>query len=248
MFDTQKILPKIKLGFDKNNNEIIFDLREKCNIFIAGDDLAKTKNIIHRILNQLLISKLNMHNELGFSKINFSFIDTRIYKFAGYGWFGKVIPTNGKANLELFNLNKEIIRRNKLFEFFDVKNIEEYNNLQDNIEQIMPYIILFYSEISELNCSVELKNKFKEILEKGKDVGIFVIATDENFKSVGELSSYFSTYFVTYNLERIPRKQIFDTLNISNNTKIKHDEIYLFDSKNEYKPNVITIQYINYQI
>jgi hypothetical protein len=173
----------IALGEDVEGNPVFTDLSSYPNILLSGTANAGKSMCLTSIVLSLVLN--NNPNEL-----RLLFIDLRRVEFSAFFDMPHLLSSviiNKTVAISAFDwLLKESDDRKRLFAKSNVRNIDEYNR-QAELNEKLPYIIVFISELSDL--MIEFPNKIQAAIIKltglARLIGIhLVVATQQTASEI----------------------------------------------------------------
>ena len=199
----------INLGVQIDGTPMFADLAKMPHLLVAGAT-GSGKSVG---LNAFIISliKAKRPHELKFVMIDPKRIEFSVYNNQEYMYM-PVITDNKKASLALQYLTEEMNKRYALFEQTKTKNIEEYNQKNEQI----PYIVTIVDEFSDLVLSDKEVEKYIQILaQKARAAGIhLIIATQRPSVDVvtGSIKANFPSRLAFKTASGVDSKTILDVM------------------------------------
>ena len=159
------------LGEDTSGKPIILDITNLPHLLIAGATGSGKSICINALLLSLLMSK--SPNELELILMDPKRVE--LTPFNGIPHLnGSVIVDTDKVSDKLDDLIHTMNERYKLLESNSVRNILDYNQ---NINNILPYIVLVIDELSDLIMTrgKDVESKLVRLAQLGRAAGIHII-------------------------------------------------------------------------
>lgn len=114
------------------------------------------------------------------------------------------IVRNNKEEMVMQKIAREIDRRYDLLLSKGVKGIEAYNSMVECAQDVLPYLLVFVHDFSDLVVNKSLLQGIQEMLLKGKKVGVLFVLfsnVEKKYLKLGMASS-FVQYFSKEDSER----------------------------------------------
>ncbi len=176
----------IALGVNTENKPVVVSLKKTSHLLVTG---ATGMGVIP-FLNTLLIS---LTYKCGADDLRLVLVDPVEVEFIKYKgipqlYGGKIYSEYSEIDNVLTRILNEIDDRLMIFQSFQVRNAEEYNDTIDkSVNRKMPKIVLVINDIYHFTCqSTKIKNEFlnklTRIMQKGRAAGVHVVlAVQENY-------------------------------------------------------------------
>lgn len=159
------------IGRDPNGKDVVEDLVQISNIFVAGTTGTGKSNL----LNTFIVDTIYNSNP---EEVKMILIDTRIINFQRFNniphlLIPAITDTKKACGVMAWTL-QECINRNELFAKNNVKNIEEYN---EKAQLKLPRIIVFIEDLCDLMAyeKEDIEEALIEIVKISRKVGIHLI-------------------------------------------------------------------------
>ena len=159
------------IGRDLNGKDVVEDLVQISNIFVAGTTGTGKSNM----LNTFIVDTIYNSNP---EEVKMILIDTRIINFQRFNKIPHLlipaITDPKKACGAMAWTLQECMNRNELFAKNNVKNIEEYN---ETAQSKLPRIIVFIEDLCDLMAyeKEDVEEALIEIVKISRKVGIHLI-------------------------------------------------------------------------
>ena len=167
----------VGLGKDIHGKCKIIDIKKTSHILIAGTTGSGKSIFLHVLINSILYKAKP-------SEVKFLMIDTKVVELSLYNKIPHllipVVTDKRKALGALAWICQEMDNRYVILANKGIKNIEEYNDKQDNAEKL-PNIILIIDEYADLieTDKKEIEEYIYLLTQKAKAVGIYLIIVTE---------------------------------------------------------------------
>ena len=166
----------IPMGVNEKGEYVYENLLKMNHIFVAGVTGSGKSVFLHNVI-------LSLTKQLSASKLDLVLIDPKRTEFAGYKE-KNYYCVDGIKQDEFSNLFDDLInemeRRFLLFVKSDVKNIDEYNELEQSRDNPLKHIVVIIDEYADLAIidNGKLTEQMIKLLQKCRASGInFVVAT-----------------------------------------------------------------------
>lgn len=165
--------PIIPLGTLENGEKIFFNMQENPHIKVVGQTGSGKSNFLHNII----LSLISCHSP---SEVKLVLSDEKRVEFSEYKSLPHILSkvlenTDSEANAIKW-LVWEMNRRYEILEENKKRTIVEYNK---GAQEKMPFIFYIIDELVDLLKSKkrrEISQNMVSLLQKGRAVGIFIIA------------------------------------------------------------------------
>ncbi len=167
----------VGLGKDIRGKCKIIDIKKTSHMLISGTTGSGKSMFLHILINSILYKAKP-------SEVKFLMIDTKVVELSLYNEIPHllipVITDKRKALGALAWLCQEMDNRYVILANKGIKNIEEYNEKQDNAEKL-PDIILIIDEYADLieEEQKEIEEYIYPLTQKARNVGIYLIIVTE---------------------------------------------------------------------
>lgn len=167
----------VGLGKDVRGKCKIIDIEKTSHMLISGTTGSGKSMFLHILINSILYKAKP-------SEVKFLMIDTKVVELSLYNKIPHllipVITDKRKALGALAWLCQEMENRYVILANKGIKNIEEYNEKQDNTEKL-PNIILIIDEYADLIEAEqkEIEEYIYPLTQKARTVGIYLIIVTE---------------------------------------------------------------------
>lgn len=168
----------IPIGIDKQKNKYYVDLKNSSGIFIGGETGSGKSVLLSSIITTLLFK--NSPIDLKLLLIDPSKVELNQYKNIPH-LLRNVISNPQEALEQLNNITKIIEERKEKLHYSKTRNIEMYNEYNENK---LSHIIIIIDESADIMKLKDTKETLEKILKEGYYLGIhLILATSAYFKT-----------------------------------------------------------------
>ena len=164
----------VVLGFNKNDI-LTINLKKNPTVIITGATGTSKSTMMHEILLQLI--NQNKDNELKIITISPTKVELKPYEQSNYS-YNQIISDKKEALNQIKEINELILERKKLFLNNNVKNLDEYNKL--NEENLEPFIVIAIDEATDILTEKNSEDELLKLINNCKDHGIILIMNTNN--------------------------------------------------------------------
>ena len=167
----------VGLGKDIYGKCKVIDIEKTSHMLISGTTGSGKSMFLHILINSILYKAKP-------SEVKFLMIDTKVVELSLYNKIPHllipVISDRRKALGTLAWLCQEMENRYVIFANKGIKNIEEYNEKQDNVEKLSNIILIIdeYADLIEIDKK-EIEKYIYVLTQKARAVGIYLIIVTE---------------------------------------------------------------------
>ena len=187
---------KFVLGIDSYNKPVIMDFAKIPHMIISGTTGSGKSVAVNTIITSILANAV-------YNSVQFVMIDPKCVELAKYSKCSKflnrpIANSNREALDALWDMKYEMNRRYKLFADNGVVNIEDYNKLLAQNNEILPHIIVIIDELADLiEADKKLVQSYLVTLgQKSRAAGIHLICATQTPRAEiisGKLKANFTT-------------------------------------------------------
>lgn len=158
--DYKGILP-IPFGYTAQGKLIVRDLADFPHLLIAGQVGMGKSNLLHVLVNSLLLTR----------KIELNIIDLKVLEFSYLKDYARLATTPEQATALLTRISRAMRRRLHQLEKQQAVKIQEVSD--------MPHIVLVIDELAELNHAKEATELLNSIMRLGRAPGVSVVCATQ---------------------------------------------------------------------
>lgn len=206
----------IPMGVKENGEKVYEYFLNMNHIFIAGATGTGKSMFAHTLI-------LSLTKQLSFDKLDLILIDPKRTEYYEYAEKKYHYVTDIKEAGQVFkDLINEMEKRYAMLAESKVKNIEQYNALEQNISNQLKHIVVIVDEF----CDIEIEDNqsienVKRLIQRGKASGINLVIATQRPSFIEEKHSF---------IKNFPTQIVFKLIS-------EADSKYLIGSKDAYELN-----------
>lgn len=186
------------LGIDEDNEVVVLRFGEDVShMIIAGETGSGKSTCLNLLISSIMANA--MINTVKFILVDPKRVELAQFKNCTHFLHQPIITAPYKAIRMLWDMCAEMEKRYKTFERYSVKNIEEFNKLKQQKNEVMPRLIIVIDEFGDLMTNgnkKETEPRLIRLAQTGRACGIhLVLATQRPSATIvsGDLKANLST-------------------------------------------------------
>ena len=201
---------KFVMGIDSYNKPVIMDFNKIPHMIISGTTGSGKSVAVNTIITSILANAT-------YNTVQFVLIDPKQVELAKYAKCSKflnrpIANSNREALDALWDMKYEMNRRYELFKSHQVVNIEQYNNILEKQNEVLPHIIVVIDELADLiEADKKLVQSYLVTLgQKSRAAGIHLICATQSPRAEvisGKLKANFTTQ-VAFQVQNLTESKV----------------------------------------